>query len=284
MNGNRAAMFELIGRKQRRSANTTLRYPFVHAPVEMREASEVFRARFQVDFDSLTYFPESALRLLHRKDDDDSTLLKDVVIASERDHEILQSFEILARVANLSAPCLSDRAAYFAALRAVYGRFANRLLLNEKKVIVAPEREGRILAESLGWLRPNRDQAPHAKRIPYAHGLLVGIGGSHPVGHAEQIAIVDGAIASGATIMALLDLLSRPEMSVEVYSVHAAREGLRAIARFAEQAGLTIRIHVGHVTEGLSAKFYAVEPTNGRLIVGDLGDTIDGVAASSPAS
>jgi SAM-dependent methyltransferase len=278
MNGNPATMFELVGR--RRPVPAMSWYPFDGAPAAMRESAAAFRARFHIDFETLTYFPERLLHDVHREDVDEAELMRRVIIASQRDPEVLQAFEVLSRVANLPAPSLADRADYFAALTSVYSRLPDQPVPGAEQLIVAPEREGRILADSLGWLRRGRHQAPHAKRIPYAHGLLVGIGGLQPVANVERIVVVDGAIASGATIVALLDLLARPGMAVDVYSVHAAREGLRAVVRYGARAGLSIRVHVGHVTDGLSPKFYAVDAEHGGLVVGDLGDTIDGVTGA----
>jgi predicted O-methyltransferase YrrM len=282
MHGTPATMFELLGRK-RPDASTPC-YVFDAAPAAMRDAASAFRARFRIDFDTLTYFPESVLSEAHRKGVDEPELMQRVSIASERDPSVRECFDVLGRVANRPAPTLADRAAYFDALKRVYEHLDDRPAVADGVIVVAPEREGRILAESLGWLRLDRDQAPHAKRIPYAHGLLVGIGGSHPVAENARIAIVDGAIASGATILALLEQLARPGMRVDIYSVHAAREGLRTVVRFALRTGIDVHVHAGHVTAGLSAKFYAVDDGDGSLIVGDLGDTIEGVASEGPSA
>lgn len=258
------------------------RYAFSAAPPSMRMAAESFQSRYGIAFETLTYFPKQVLAALHAKGTADDVRTA-VVIASESDPEILTEIMSLTRVANESDPTLADRAAYFASLQNVYRRLQPSMA-GDDLLVVAPEREGRILAERLGWLRPHRDLAPHAKRIPYEHGLLVGISECEPLRMARRLAFVDGAIASGATMIALLELLGSPDTPVDIYSVHAATEGLRAIAHFADASGLTVRMHVGHATEGLSPKYYAISRPSGRLIVGDLGDMIEMVAPSRCAS
>jgi len=247
----------------------------------MRGAAEAFQARFGVGFATLTHLSFDTLTALHARGDDEAALMRNVMVASESDPAILPAFDRLARIANRQQPSLEERAEYFETLQSVYRRLEGAMPLDGERLLVAPEREGRILAEVLGWLRPGRDLAPHAKRIPYEHGLLVGVSpcGAPP---AERLVIVDGAIASGATIIALLDLLASSEVPIDIFSVHAAREGVRAILRCARDAGWSVRIHAGHVTEGLSGKFYAIAP--GGLAVGDLGDMIDSVAATVQAS
>lgn len=254
------------------------RYPFELAPAAMRAAAEAFQVRFGIAFKTLTHLSANTLSAMHVRGDDESSLMRNVYVASEHDPDVLGQIGVLTRIANLDAPSFSDRAEYFAALQAVYRRLEKRVPTEDGRLLVAPEREGRILAEALGWLRSPHDLAPHAKRIPYEHGLLVGISDCAISERPRHLVCVDGAIASGATMLALLELLAKPGVPVEIYSVHAAQEGLRAILRFAAERGLSIRIHVGHVTEGLCEKFYAVEAGGRRLVVGDLGDMIDRVA------
>ena len=258
------------------------RHSFAGAPAPMREAAQAFQTRFGVDFATLTHLSCDQLAALHARGGDEPELMRNVFVASDAAPDILGAFERLTSIANLEQPSMDDRAEYFRTLQSVYRRLAHAMPPQSERLLVAPEREGRILAEALGWLRPGLDLTPHAKRIPYEHGLLVGVSHCAPVRNVQCLAIVDGAIASGATIIALLELLASPGMEVEIFSVHAAREGLRAIFRCADAAGWRVRIHAGHVTEGLSGKFYAVAPRG--LAVGDLGDMIDSVAVPARAS
>lgn len=260
------------------------RHSLAGAPTPMRDAAQAFQARFGVDFATLTHLSYEQLAALHARGEDEQELMRNVSIASDTDADILGAFERLTCIANLEQPSMEDRGEYFQTLQSVYRRLAHAMPPPSERLLVAPEREGRILADALGWLRPESDLAPHAKRIPYEHGLLVGVSPCAPVRNVQRLAIVDGAIASGATIVALLELLASPAIDVEIFSVHAAREGLRAILRCAAAAAAArrVRIHVGHVTEGLSGKFYAVSSRG--LAVGDLGDMIDRVAAPARVS
>lgn len=245
----------------------------------MREAAEAFETRFGVRFATLTHFPAWMLAQLHTRGADEAALMANVHTGTQYDPALLASFDVLTRIANLSEPSVADRAKYLEVLQHVYRSVDASLPPEKNRLVVAPEREGRMLAGILGWLHPY-DLAPHAKRIPYEHGLLVGISDCNLARNVRQLVIVDGAIASGATIMALLALLAAPGMPVEIFSVHAAREGLRAILRTAAATGLSVRVHAGHVTDGLSQKFYAVAPDGRGLAVGDLGDMIDSVVAA----
>jgi len=255
---------------------------FDEAPAAMRRAACEFQSRFGIAFRTLTYFSEHTLHALHKANGDDDEMLGSVLIASKDDEGILERMARLRHVANLPKPALADRLEYYDALREIYRRIVVGVPAAER-IIVAPEREGRILAQSLGMLRDGVDLAPHAKRIPFQHGLLVGVSACSPAKRAQGLLFFDGAIASGATLISLIDLLAEPGVPVVICSVHAAREGLRAILRHAAQANLDVRIHVGHVTEGLSPKFYAVGTSASDLIVGDLGDTIAPVAAAPEA-
>jgi uracil phosphoribosyltransferase len=117
---------------------------------------------------------------------------------------------------------------------------------------------------------------PHAKRIPFKGGLIVGLTGFQlPQPNNDRCIIVDGAIASGATLMAIIGNLRSVTSTFYIYSVHSAYEGLRAILRYGQSIGVDIQITVGHATVGINKKFYAIDANNPkRVVVGDLGDTI----------
>jgi hypothetical protein len=253
------------------------RYRVADAPAAMRDAAAVLETRFAITFDSLTHFPAATFARLHARATDENSLMSRVDVAFERHDSVRADFKLLTRVANMPLPDAADRVAYFDALRHVY-ECVGIPAYDADSVIVAPEREGRMLAEALGCLRDPSDLAPHAKRIAYEHGLLVGIAHCPQPARGAHLVCVDGAIASGGTLIAILDGLAAPGTRVDIYSVHAAREGIRAILRFAASALLDVRLHVGHVTDGLSPKFYAVEGPDHHVVVGDLGDMISTVA------
>lgn len=104
---------------------------------------------------------------------------------------------------------------------------------------------------------------------------MVGVSGLRPVDLVSQCLVIDGAIASGATTIAIMELLRSATSSFRIFSVHATYEGLRAIQRYAVHAGLDLAPIVGHATAGLNPKYYAIDPEDkSRVVVGDLGETI----------
>jgi hypothetical protein len=262
--------------KERVVKLTPVRYMRFEAPQEMQLAAEQYEKKFGVKFDSLTFLSESLLRELHRVESK-SELPGNIEIASESDSTILADIEELSSVANSASTDASQRGHYFATLKAIYKKLKSNpepSIQDEDILFVGIEREGRILAKSLGWL-PSKGLHPHAKRIPFEGGLLVGLSEIPDLEAYFKAIIIDGAIASGATIISIIDKLRPLISSFSVYSVHATYEGLNAINRYCEKTGLNISITVGHATHGLNKKFYAVDSINTKMmVVGDLGDTI----------
>src|SRR5262249_10651778 len=106
-------------------------------------------------------------------------------------------------------------------------------------------------------------------------GLLVGVTGLDISRLYEGCTIIDGAIASGATLITMMHGLKPVTPRFHVFSVHATVQGLRAILRYALDERIDVRFSVGHVTSGLNDHFYAVLPDQpSKVVVGDLGDTI----------
>jgi hypothetical protein len=140
---------------------------------------------------------------------------------------------------------------------------------------VGVEREGGILAERMGWLPPGRSLRIHAKRIGHEGGLIVGLSGCPSLAEYNCCVIIDGAIASGATMIAVMEQLRSFVSTFRIFTVHASIEGLRGLVRYAAEAGIDLVVVAAHATEGMNAKFYAIDPNDpGRVMVGDLGDTI----------
>jgi hypothetical protein len=183
--------------------------------------------------------------------------------------------------------------------------------LKEKSevLVVAPEREGSILARRMGWLPKDRSLHPQAKRIhpkleagqpgegggEEASGLIVGLSRVHenaegdgedgsglPRGNFSRAILIDGAIASGGTLVAIMKavIALRPAIRrFDVVCVHTTPKAMNAIAFFAHRHDLELRVVAGRVSGDLSSQYYAIErddarPGRNRLIVGDLGDTI----------
>jgi len=247
-------------------------------PLKMRDAEEVYEHKFHVRFTTLAHFPKTLMEKLHNPDRNPEETCGDVAIASRQDTTVLNEIETLERVANTSNLSQKDRLQYFTALKAIY----HKLPRNPQEYVHLPDtlcvgiaREGLILAESMGWLPAGRDLRPDMKRIPYQGGLLVGLGSLPELMSYRRVVIIDGAIASGATNITLIEKLRVYSSNFFIYSVHSPYEGLRAITRYCQEVRVNVAITVGHATMGLSKKYYAIDPQDpNKVLVGDLGDTI----------
>jgi hypothetical protein len=193
--------------------------------------------------------------------------------------------QLLADVANNESPTRSEREAYFASLKRIYSRLpppSRGGSSDQTALFVGVEREGRILAEAIDCLPAGHSIHPHTKRVPLGDGLEIGIAGIPPLSAYSHAVIIDGAIASGATLIAVISKLRSAAPSFEVRSAHAAWEGLRAIVRYCEGVGVRIQIVVGHATAGLNCHFYAIQENDpSSVVVGDLGDTISDLVERS---
>ena len=185
---------------------------------------------------------------------------------------------ILTEVANSSPITRKQRVAYYEALTNIYRNLPNdpvEACRDANTLCVGIEREGRMLAEAIGCLPEGRGLRPHAKRVPFEGGLEIGIKGIPELPQYTNCVIIDGAIASGATLIAVMSSLRKAASSFRIYSAHATREGLRAISRYSSLEGLDVDITVGHATSGINDHFYATFPdAPDKVVVGDLGDTI----------
>jgi uracil phosphoribosyltransferase len=257
------------------------------ASPEIDAALAEFESRFGILFTRFVVYSEAFLNELHQTSSLESEMAR-VQVATNRNPELLRHFKIFSDVANAKNATAGARHRYFESLRAIYAALIQspaRFLNNARIAFVAPEREGRILAQTMGWLPLDHSFHPDAKRIPFEGGLVVGLNDLDTKQRFERVDIVDGAIASGATSMAVMECLANSSRVFDVYSVHATTEGLRAILSFGKLRGLDLTVNVGHVTTGLNRKYYAIESdsSNARLIVGDLGDTISDLPETSPA-
>lgn len=260
-----------------------LQYRRSDAPEAMVRATEAYEKKFDIHFHSLLHFSKTTLNRLHCAEEDSNALPASVTVASRSDQSILQEMSALERVANSPAPTHMQRERYRAALVSIYQKLPSPhpgdVSADAPILRVGVQREGKILGEKLGWLPPDRSLYPDAKRVPFDGGLIVGISDVSelpPMKSIDACFIIDGAIASGATTIAIIEILRYVTSSFHVFSVHATFEGLRAIARYAEQAQLDVAVTVGHATAGLNSKFYAIDESadENRMVVGDLGDTI----------
>jgi uracil phosphoribosyltransferase len=248
------------------------------APEPWRRSAKPLEHRFSLTFETLTWFSRDTLHRLHEEDPDGS-LLNQTLVVSESDRSVLPLMEGLEDIANREPLNDTSRRNYLDLLLRVYGLLpfdSAGEVTDPGTFFVGIEREGRILASLLGCLPQDRSACPHAKRIHHDSGLLVGFTGlPMPVAPVEEFVVIDGAIASGATQITLIDQLARHAERFRIYSAHATWQGLRAIARYGRARDVRIRVVVGHATSGLNDHFYAVtEADASRVAVGDLGDTI----------
>jgi hypothetical protein len=263
------------------SESTDLRplmYARAETPREMLAAAEKYESKFDIIFDTVTFFSKELLSKLHELGPNVMVVPDNVTIASRTDETIFQDMEVLSRVANNESATNEQRGEYFAALKSIYSKLPSRpddATQDERTLFVGIEREGRILAESLGWLPASHNLHPHAKRVPFDDGLLVGLSEFPPLSDYSRCFIIDGAIASGSTILAVIEKLLPVTSTFNIFSVHSPYEGLQALARYGKSQRLQLNVSVGHATVGMNKQFYAIDSNHpSKVIVGDLGDTI----------
>lgn len=246
---------------------------------EMRTAAEKYENRFGIRFTSLTYFSEEFLSVLHRAESGTEKIPEGVIIVSITDNSIVQDIAVLTEIANSFSISNTERKLYFETLKNVYRKLPSHpkeASQDARTLCVGIQREGKILGEAMGWLPVDRSICPDAKRIPYHKGLLVGLSGLTLLQQYYRTIIIDGAIASGATIISTIEKLRSHTTLFDIFSVHSTSEGLWAIYQYAQYVGVKVQITVGHTTKGLNSHYYAVSSTNeGIVVVGDLGDIID---------
>lgn len=250
-------------------------YDWAAAPPSMQTAAEAYRDRFRARFDVIGYFPDE---LLHELQDDSPELPDNVDLLVADDPSVPTLLETITRIANVEPKPVADRRTYFDSMLAIYERLPGRLATvvgDPATLCVAPEREGRMFAEALDCLPQARSITPHAKRVPFDGGLLVAIERLAPIPESVRVAIVDGVIASGATLITTMEMLRPSVPSFHVFTAHATAAGIRALASYARAADVALTMSVGIVSGRLNEKFYAVAESDPQvLVVGDVGDTI----------
>lgn len=253
-------------------------YHRTELPAEMDRAVRRFERRFQVTFETATFFPKDALRDLQTSESaPDRGRIR---VASSSDACILRDIAILSEIANSVNPTSTVRYRYYTILLEFFRRIGlgTSMVASEDTLVVAVEREGAVWAKALGCEPTGRYLHPHAKRIAYEEGIVVGLTPMDPKKAYRKCILIDGAIASGATLMTIMDVLYNFVDSFEVFAAHSTGQGARALLRFGDARRVAVQLNLGHLTEGLNSHYYAVYPnTSDRLVVGDLGDMISPV-------
>lgn len=253
-------------------------YLRAEASVEMQTAAKEFEQRFSIQFSTLTHFPKSTLASLHHVALSELEMPETVRVISREDPSVLAEVQILTETANALQTSIDDRSRYFDALKRIYRKLLRDPDCNREDpnmLFVGVEREGRLIAESMDCMPEGHSIRPHAKRIWFDDGLLVGFTDIPLLPTFGSCVVIDGAIASGSTLIALMTHLHPVVNSFRIFTAHATIQGLHALTHFADATGLDVRIVIGHATSGLNAHYYAiVEDNPGLVVVGDLGDTI----------
>ncbi len=246
------------------------------APEEMLAASEKYQLRFGTKFAAFAYFSRDLLENLQAHPGDG--LPPGVCVASGQDPSIVRDMAEISMIANVAHQTPAQRSAYRDALVRIYRKMpvdAVELSTDPRLLCVGPEREGRQLAEVLGCLPSERSSTPSAKRIPFRGGILVGTSEPPLTDGRDGALIIDGVVASGSTVMALLTQMHESISKATLLTAHSTAAGVWALHRYAELLGLEFDLVVGHVSGILDRGFYATdEKVPGKLVLGDIGDTI----------
>ena len=248
---------------------------------------EHYQERFGIRFTQFKAFSRERFAELHSFAEQNDKYSETILSTSNSD--VQTHFAVFEKIANDRHPTDLQRLRYRQELLWVYkaiedsGHGPETLVQNSNTLVVAPKREGYLLAKAMKWLPEGRDAAPDAKRIPdgkNGDGLLVALNDFHVPENCSQAVLIDGAVASGATLLAIMEVLRNQIKEFHIYCVHSTREALNAFNAYSAHHNLTIPVVAGHVTTGLSGHYYATmadkdNPARKRLVVGDLGDTID---------
>lgn len=248
-------------------------YGLKNVPYDIHEVAKVYEIRFGVKFSTFHVFSKELFREFTT-----NMILpyenEKLIVSSDKNESIREFFPILYKVANSSQLTPELRKQYFECLISIYSQLSRKPIGGPTVLTVAPEREGRILAQRMGWFTGSAI-GPNLKRIPYQSGLIVGSSELNVNASYNECNIIDGAIASGATLITMICLLKNYVRRFHIYSIHASFQGICALFRIADSIDIDLSITVGHATDGLNDKYYATTKDQPRFLqVGDLGDMI----------
>jgi len=244
-----------------------------------------YQKQFHIEFNRFAVFSKTRFESLHSFQGEARNYSQTILTETDKEPEVMNHFRVLTEVANLDRPVTNvERRRYLDSLLAIYSLAASSgedprpLIEDEQTLVVAPQREGAILSHKMGWTADGRTSTPDAKRIPDGDGLLVGLNDLDVDRKYQRAVLVDGAIASGATLIAIMKSLLPVMREFHIYCIHTTREALNAIKAYSARHDLTIHLVAGNATQGMSSKYYALQydraAKRNRYVVGDLGDTI----------
>ena len=245
-------------------------------------ALQHFEEDLGTEFTQFSYFSESALERLQ---DANPRYLNRVFIASNFNDEVVIALQKVTEIANDKEAATDPlkKMMYRRNLETIYRSLGGVQLkaMLEKNLYIGVRREGYELATGLGWIRVGDSNVwgPNAKRAicPNHGGLTVGLD-NLPTADTDydECVIFDGAIASGATLIAILKRLEAHSFHrVQIFSIHGTYQGINAILNYADQLKIYVKIDVGACSGRLNDKYYAVSETNPEIeILSDVGDII----------
>lgn len=250
------------------------------APTYQQAAAEKYERRFDCKFSTLTRFPDKFLKDLHANLGRDEANIQNhsfrANVASMFDESIIEEIGKMTLIANRYNVTRAQNVEYFETVLNIYGRLRGGmeyLTTLDDTLCIGPEREGAIIAQTLSCLPAGRSSRPIAKRIPDESGLIVGLALENIRARYDRCVIIDGAIASGSTLIAIMQRLTSSISEFHVFSAHATASSLRALSRYAQAMQIILFVNVGHVSGTLNEKRYALH-TDGTLVIGDIGDLI----------
>jgi len=258
--------------------------PFNDMPKSMLDAARKYEQQFNVHFATLSWFPHALLNTLQESSGVNEAP-REAVIASHHNADAAEDINVLTTVANTSTLDTSLREAYRESMENLFRSLPDQPSKSSERpdiLSVAPGREGIILATRLGYLGSTNRLTPDAKRIHCYDGLLIGLSELPPIHSYSECLLIDGAIATGTTLISLIAQLRNNVTSFRVYAAHSTIAGLWALANYTRNEGIKLSCFVGHASGTLNDKYYAIEPSSGGLVIGDVGDTIAPLSEVAP--
>lgn len=252
-----------------------------NVPVSWQGIVANYELKYGIEFSVVTFLPNKFLESLAAEEgcQEQGT----IYVASERDAELIGYIDLLGTIANQEDKAADRRQEYMKTLVDIYRRLpatSEARSLQSQSIWIAPRREGHLIATCLRDEAVGLTLAPHAKRILIREGMLVGLTELHIPEAVEEIVLIDGAIASGATIMTILHSLPVSVRTVHVIAAHGTQVSVARLLRFASGMKIALHLNIGHVSGILNSKLYAVRPDeSSKVVVGDLGDLTDGALA-----
>jgi hypothetical protein len=242
-------------------------------PAQVLQSAIEIERRFGVSFQIFANFDHRWLKQIYSSDSENRIhdAVSQGVLHLKGDASQLNKLETIANRTSLTQRERQEYLATFLSLLSDMPFEASSANL----LAVAPAREGMLLAQNLGWSAGNLF-SPHIKRITRYPDLAIGV--EHlprALSSAQRCRIIDGAIASGATVLTIMEIYSNVVEAFDIFTVHCTPDAMSALLNYARLLRKNITIYAAFVSGRLNDHFYAVSDNNPySLLVGDVGDII----------